>query len=69
MAFKLSLHRRRQLCEAAKARYHRDPATRLAVINAQRARRGVPPISDLSEMGDPSAGRRNAKRDDKGRFA
>lgn len=67
--FKTPLHRRKKLCAAAKARYWRNPEIRLAVINAARRSRGAALIGSLAEMGDPKRGRRNAKRDERGRFA
>jgi hypothetical protein len=67
--FKTPLHRRMKLCNAAKERYWRNPETRIAVINASRVSRGAAPINSLADMGDPKLGRRNAKRDERGRFA
>jgi hypothetical protein len=67
--YRLPLNLRRRLARNKNERYARDPEFRLACINASRARRGAPPITSLAEMGNPRGGRRDAPRDERGRFA
>lgn len=69
MTFSLPLAERRRHARNKRALYWRDPEYRLARINDSRRQRGAPPIASLDEMGDPTAGRRGAARDAKGRFA
>ncbi len=68
MTFALPLAERRRHARNKRALYWRDPEYRLARINDSRRQRGAPPIASLDDMGDPTAGRRGAARDAKGRF-
>lgn len=68
MTYALPLRERRRHARNKRERYSRDPEYRLARINDSRARRGAPPIATLADMGNPRDGRRNALRDERGRF-
>ena len=68
MTYALPISTRRRLAADKRRRYWANPAERLKRINEARKQRGAPMIASLDEMGDPKAGRRNAQRDDAGRF-
>lgn len=63
MRYDMPLEDRRKRAERRKVRYSTDPDFRLREINRDRARRGVPLISDLSQMADRYAGLRNRRHD------
>ena len=69
MRYRTPLAQRLRYARNKRERYHRDEAYRLARINAARAQRGLTPVNDLSEIGDPRRGRVGAPRDASGRFA
>lgn len=69
MTYAMPLSTRRRLAADKRRRYWENPAERLKLINKARNQRGAPPITSLDEMGDPKAGRRDAERDEAGRFA
>lgn len=68
MTYALPLSERMRHAANKRAQYWSDPEYRLACINRTRARKGRPPINNLSEMGNPVVGRPGAKRDARGRF-
>lgn len=59
--FRLPLSTRRRLAANKRARYWRDPDFRLACINREREKTGIPPL-DKVEAGPMVA------RDERGRF-
>jgi hypothetical protein len=48
--FRLSLHDRERMARNKRERYRRDPAYRLARINEQRLRKGLPPYASLDQV-------------------
>lgn len=68
MTYRLPLSHRLRASSTRLARYWSDPEYRLARINDTRAARGKPPVASLDDIGDPKAGRTDARRDSKGRF-
>lgn len=50
MSYALPLKLRERLARNKRDRYWRDPAFRLRCINTSRAKKGLPPVSDLEEV-------------------
>lgn len=73
MFYSLPLEKRLRIAARRKERYWNEPEYRLGMVNRSRARRGLPPVSDLSEISDPRKhlrpGPPDAPRDERGRFA